>query len=133
MTLQIFVVHSEDEGYILSKIRRATKDNDINFLIAEEHYDPKKSLSEKIEDLIEISNLVLIIWTTSGRSSQWVNQEIGYAKAHGRQMVIFKELSVDLEGFLIGREYIALEGGNITNSIQNLRSKLLLIDKIYAR
>ena len=55
----------------------------------------------EIESLIKGSNLTLVIWTASGSMLHWVNQEIGYAKSYGREIVLFKEIGVEPKSFLL--------------------------------
>lgn len=73
---------------------------------AELHPEPGERLSDKIMGAIDSSDCVLALLTKDGIRSQWVNQEIGYAKKAGKLILPLVEEGTEVKGFLAEFEYI---------------------------
>jgi hypothetical protein len=67
-----------------------------------------RSITEKVEDRIENSIDLFIILLTKSGSSDWINQEIGFAKAKKLPILILKEYKANTTnpGMLRDNEYI---------------------------
>lgn len=108
----------------------------FNPILAEEVPNADKNLPEKIEELIDNSDGVIAIaskdekldgkdeWTTSN----WIHQEISYAKAKKKPILIFYEKNLSTKekiGFQEGLEYLEFDRNNldefIINSIKYIR------------
>jgi len=64
------------------------------------------SLSDHIKDGIGKSKVVIAFLTKEGFSSQWVNQEIGYAKGQNKLVVCLVESSLKPKGFVGSDKYM---------------------------
>ncbi len=60
-----------------------------------------RPFDDKLKHMIEESDLVLVLLTKSSLSSAWVNQEIGYAVAHGKRIwPVSMEKNLEPEGLI---------------------------------
>jgi len=80
----------------------------INVYVAEWYLVPGVPISKKIFEQIDNSNCVVVILTRNGIRSQWVHQEIGYAKRVNRPIIPLVEKGISKEQLasLQGIEYI---------------------------
>jgi len=87
----------------------------------EDIFNIGKPLSNKIIENIETSDYFLVLYTTRGKESGFVNQEIGYwIKARGfNNFIPLVEKGIKTEGFLSGLEYIEFDPENQSIGINN--------------
>jgi hypothetical protein len=78
------------------------------------------TLSERIKRTIRDSKFLVAILTPAGASSEWVNQEIGYAEGVGTPVLPLKTKDVELKGFIEGYKYLNLDVGNLNPLIATL-------------
>lgn len=131
LTLLVFVIHSEDDFSIFKMIEEQAKSHDIKFLLAELAPEPGLLLSDKIDRLMRESNLVLVIWSTTGQTSIWVNQEIGFVKALNKRIIPFVETGVQPKAFLVGLEWIEYNKDQPEKGIARLIDWLVKEQKKY--
>jgi hypothetical protein len=74
--------------------------------VAEAYPEPGVPLSQKIAEAIRASDCVLALMTYDGERSQWVHQELGYAKAQEKIIIPVVEEGITPGGFIEGVEYI---------------------------
>lgn len=87
-------------------------------------------MKHKIKEEIIASDVILALLTHNGIKSQWVNQEIGFACAHHKDVNIIpiREEGVEIKAFLEGKEWTDFYRTDyeltIANIIYDLRSKI---------
>ena len=89
----------------------------IHVYMSELHPEPGITVWKKIEDAIRACDCVIVLWTHSGISSAFVNQEIGIAKALDKLIIPIVEEGVNTRGVLEGFEYIKFNRSNITETL----------------
>jgi hypothetical protein len=126
MKYSVFVSHSmnqDDLGVVYETARQAEAAG-ISLYIAERDWQFGTSLPAKIENAIRTCDHFVAFWTHGGAHSQYVNQEIGFAKACGRPRVFVVEKGEQVKGFDVDKEYVELDRGNPQNAISQLNSFL---------
>ena len=126
MVYKVFVSHSmkqEDLGIVYETSKQA-KFSAIDCYIAERDWQFGKSLPQKVEKAIKYCDCFVAFWTVGGAHSAYVNQEIGFARACGRQRILVVEQGVSLKGFDVDKEYIELDRQNPFQAINVLNKYL---------
>jgi len=90
---------------------------DIRVYIAERAPEYGIRISEKISRNIDRCDCLLAILTMDGASSQWVNQEIGYAMKAGKPIIPIVEEGVEVKGLLADIEYIPFRKDSINDAV----------------
>ena len=127
--LKIFISHSTKDYQIVIALEGYLKSKGIFAYIAERDYQIGKPLSNKIFENIETSDYFLVLYTSRGKESGFVNQEIGYwIKARGfTNFIPLVEKGIKPEGFLSGLEYITFDPKNqnigLNNTIHYIEQK----------
>lgn len=117
MAFKVFVSHSTADLGLVYQLKYWLEVNGIETYLAEAHPQPSVSLSAKISAAIDQSNCVIAVLTRDGTRSQWVNQEIGYAKKAGKIIVPLVEQGVPHTGFVQGVEYVPFIRENPTDAV----------------
>jgi hypothetical protein len=102
---------------IVHEFAKWIKSFDINVFVAELTFQPGGPLPNKIAKMIDSSDCVLAILTCGGMRSEWVNQEIGYAKKAGKAVVPIVEQGVEVKGFIANVEYIPFHRENVNEAV----------------
>jgi hypothetical protein len=123
MAFKVFVSHSTADLGLVQQLQYSLETNGIETYLADLHPQPGDILASKISRAIEQSNCLIAVLTQDGARSQWVHQEIGWAKRAGKLVIPIVEEGVPSTGFIQGVEYIRF----------NRESPADAIDKIIAR
>jgi TIR domain len=93
---------------------RKAAENNIRPYLAEHDVQPGGVLAEKIEAAIDASAAVAVLITDNSVNSQYVQQEIGYARKAKKLIipVVQKGITGEQLGMLQGVEYIAFDFEN---------------------
>ncbi|KKM69572.1 hypothetical protein LCGC14_1449460 [marine sediment metagenome] len=113
--VKVFISHSTKDFKLVDVLGRYLEACAIKVYIAERDIQPGKPLSQKIEQNIEKSDYFLVVYTENGKSSEYVQQEIGLWKGrrHNINLVPFVEKGLDPGAFLCGLEYIEFDPFNL--------------------
>jgi hypothetical protein len=104
--IDIFISYSHEDielmEYLKNKINSKPK---LNAIVVPEIKDNLAYNSDKIIKAFKDSKIYLPILTSNSITNQWVNQEIGYAFSHYREVknimpIVEKEISSQLKGFI---------------------------------
>jgi len=107
MGLRVFISHSITDTEIVYDLYRWLRQNGIWTYVAEFYPAPGIQLPDKIARAIDNSDCLIAFLTVDGNRSEFVNQEIGYAKKAGKLIIpVAEEGVVKPKGFLEGMEYI---------------------------
>lgn len=124
-TFSVFVVHSFRDMSLIKKIREEFgKFPRIQVVVAEQMRRPGVLLIEKIMELMESCQVVVVVWSHNLEKSIMANQEIGYACALHKIVLPFVMSGMRLKGLLEGSEYVEFDPFNATQDIP------ILIDEI---
>lgn len=118
MSFRVFISHSTADMALVYELQHWLQANGIEAYVAQIYAQPGIPLSQKVSDAILASDCVLVLWTKDGARSAWVNQEIGIAKGQGRLVIPIVERSVDLQGGLLGLEYVPYDPSNPEETIR---------------
>jgi len=124
MAFKVFISHSTADLGLVYQLKYWLEVNGIETYLAEAHPQPGNTLSEKVSAAIDQSNCVIAVLTRDGARSQWVNQEIGYAKKAGRIVIPLVEQGVPHTGFVQGVEYVPFNRGTPTDAINRIAEHL---------
>ncbi len=110
MAYKAFLSHSMapvDLGFVYEVARQALGRN-VTCYVAERDYQLGVHLPTKIEQNIRDSDCMVVFLTQGGHHSNWVNQEVGFAKACEKLIIPIVEAGVIPTGFLVGLEYLPI-------------------------
>lgn len=126
MAYSVFVSHCmvEEDKPIVSALLDRLRNRGIEPYLAERDPQPGRSLSSKVLERIRRSDLVTVFWTRHGSSSEWVNQEVGAAKAEGKIVVPLVERGVKVKGLLVGIEHVEFDRNNPDSALESLEEFL---------
>lgn len=116
----VFLSHSvgESEEKVIESLASQLTGQGTSIYVAERDTTPGRSLSQKIQNAIMRSDVVLVLVTEKGSRSAWVNQEIGYAVAKGKTVIPILERGVEAKGMLVGIEHIRLDPEAVEKTVR---------------
>ena len=120
MPFKVFISHSTADLSLVQQLQYWLEVNGIETYLADLYPQPGATLASKISNAIEQSNCVIAVLTQNGARSQWVHQEIGYAKRAGRLVIPVAEEGVPTTGFVQGVEYIPFHRENPAEAIDRI-------------
>jgi hypothetical protein len=126
MDYKVFFSHSmgqEDLEMVYEAVRDARL-RGIACYVAERDQQLGVYLPDKIAAAILDSDCVVAFLTVGGSHSAWVQQEIAFAVAHGKQVIPVVEKGQATTGFLTGVEYLPLDRAAPQPALQQLTSYL---------
>ena len=124
MHYTVFLSHSSRNRNLVISIRNQLKKAGIGVYLAEEHPQPGKNLPQKIINNIKSSDCVVVLLTDTGVRSQFVNQEIGAARALNKPVIPMVEKKVirKIGGLLSGLELIIFDKAKPAQAISEISS-----------
>ena len=117
MVFSVFVSHSTKDINVVHQFAKWIKSFNINVYVAELDFQVGQPLPDKIAKMIDASDCVLAVLTNGGMRSEWVNQEIGYAKKAGKGIIPIVEEGVETKGFVTNLEYIHFHKDNVNDAV----------------
>jgi len=103
MGKKIFISYSNDDKNKMRSLEKAIdKTKYLSAIIIADKRSSMKLLTEKVSEGISECDYFIPILTRSSITNQWVNQEIGFAKALQREIIplIEQQILNDLKGFI---------------------------------
>ncbi|MEM3827955.1 MAG: toll/interleukin-1 receptor domain-containing protein [Conexivisphaerales archaeon] len=122
--LTVFLSYPREDLWLAYKVQKILSEVGIFVYLAELFPEPGVTLWEKIKEMIERSNIVIVLWTKSAKNSAFVNQEIGYANKANKLVIPLVEKGAVPEGALAGLEYVPFEKGRDTEALSSLCNAL---------
>lgn len=95
--VKIFFSHSTQNMSLVYQIASYLDNYGYEVIIAEDIQEPGAVLREKFERLIKESRFVIALFTHEGVRSQWVKEEVEYARSLRRIVLPLKESSVSIQ------------------------------------
>ncbi|MBI1803760.1 MAG: toll/interleukin-1 receptor domain-containing protein [Ignavibacteriae bacterium] len=120
--MKIFISHSTRDHHLVDALRSISASLGIEPFIAEHTLDLQNTVTQKIENMIEQSDLVLVALAREGFNSNFVQQEIGYARGK-KPMLILVERGCEnrVSGFIFGSDFILVDPWNLTDALSRIR------------
>lgn len=106
--MRVFLSHSHKDLELANKIKEFIKSK-CEVYIASEDYQLGQPLPQKIEKNIKSSSYLIVLITRNGTGSDWINQEIGFAKGCKIPIIPIVEQGIRPPAFLEGLEYLQLD------------------------
>lgn len=108
MSYKVFFSHSTRDRRIVVALANVLAKFGIEVFVAEWYLTPGESIDNKIFAQIDKSDSVVVLLSQNGIRSNWVNQEIGYARKSNKRLIplVEKGISQNDLASLQGREYI---------------------------
>ncbi len=102
---KIFISFSsqKDKNKMNAFFKAIKKDGTFEPIVVEKKKTPGKLFSEKVKEAIKQSDYFIPILTRNSRTSQWVNQEIGFAEAQVKCVIlpiVEESIAPKLKGFI---------------------------------
>ena len=120
----VFISHSGEDMDLVKPLHDSlSRIVEIAPYVAEYYPKPGLDVKHKIATDLKDSYCVIVLLTRSGVSSQWVNQEIGYAYAlppFPRLIIPIVEEGILIRGFLEGVQYIKLDRTRFEDTISKV-------------
>jgi TIR domain len=109
--LEVFLSHSTVDREHVELVSRQIEALGIDVYLAEHDPKPGTSIAHKVEEALKRCAAVVVLITTTSVNSAYVQQEIGFARAHGKTIVPIIEKSVDKSrlGMLTEVEWLELD------------------------
>jgi predicted lactoylglutathione lyase len=102
--MKVFISHSMRDANMVNALSSIAKSVGV---------DIHQTITKKIEDMILDSSLVIVVLTKAGFDSNFVQQEIGYAKDKKAMLILVeKGLENKISGFIFGYDYISVDVWN---------------------
>lgn len=117
--LSIFLSHSVSDGdrALLSKIDSECRSLNISVYIAEREFSPT-TVTDKLRRAIASADAFVVLLTSSGASSAWVNTEVGIALEQDKPIIPIVEEGVAPQGPIRERDQIRFTRGRIDDAIR---------------
>lgn len=111
MPYQIFISHSQQDMALVRWIQRNLGQIGIETLVAEDWLRLGSTLSDKVRQMIERCDCVMVILTRRSQVSSYVHQEVGYALGLGKPVIPLVERGVpnNVLAMLGGLEYFPFD------------------------
>lgn len=125
--MNIFLSHAISDKTIIKNIEKTLKRYGLNFFIAEHTRSVDSSITEKIEAMIQKSDIGLVLLTENGFNSHFVQQEIGYLKSLKKPFIQVIQLGLEnqIKGFNYGKDYIQLDPIDLDLAVEQIKKDLL--------
>ncbi|MBA7591335.1 hypothetical protein ES708_33489 [subsurface metagenome] len=120
MAFKVFISHSTADLGLVQQLQYSLQTHGIEAYLADLYPKPGDILASKISNAIDNSNCVIAVLTQDGARSQWVHQEIGYAKRARKLVIPIVEEGVPSTGFIQGVEYIRFNRENPADAINKI-------------
>ena len=120
MAFKVFISHSTADLGLVQQLQYSLQTHGIEAYLADLYPQPGGTLARKISNAIERSNCVIAVLTRDGARSQWVHQEIGWAKGAGKLVIPIVEEGIPSTGFIQGVEYIRFNREKPADAINNI-------------
>lgn len=110
MAYHIFVSYSSKNLNYVKQVTRAFVGlDDIKLFVSQYSLEPGNPLTDDLLAKIEACDLFLLIWSQQAKTSEWVSQEIGVAKAKNKAiMPVVTQSGLSLPGFIKDLKYLDL-------------------------
>jgi hypothetical protein len=119
--LTVFLSYPREDLWLAYKLQKILTEVGIFVYLAELFPEPGVTLWEKIKEMIQKSDVIIVLWTKNAKNSAFVNQEIGYAEGLKTKLIVpLVERGAIPEGLLAGREYILYERGRDAEAFSSL-------------
>jgi hypothetical protein len=122
MAYKVFLSHSmtADDQPVVQSISELLATQDIDCYIAERDAQPGESLATKIEQAIRDCDALYALLTKGGTQSEFVQQEIGFARGIGKPVTPIVEKGLTLKGFHAATEWIEFDRANPQSALLKL-------------
>jgi hypothetical protein len=102
MKKKVFISYSVKDNRKLELLKSELQINKIDFVVVADRRNPLVSLSDKVIKGLEECEIVIPLLTSNSVFNQWVNQEIGFAKAKQKEIIplVAADCFKDLKGFV---------------------------------
>lgn len=124
----VFVSYSTKDASFITLLSQSLKQNGIDAFVTRTNAEAGKPLWPQIVQAILDSDLVVVVYTPSAAASSFVNQELSWAVANKKQIVVLAETHGDLVGALEGRKYVKFRAEQpeetIRETIDTVKKKL---------
>ena len=137
---RVFISHSAADRLAVDQIASSCRGVGVEPYIYEHDQRPGQSVAEKVKSQIAASDAVIVLLTTKGADSSYVQQEIGVAVAHNKPVLPLVEEGVEEAklAMLKGLEYVRFDGakpddalGAMAGEIQRLHGKKQSRQQLY--
>jgi TIR domain len=120
----IFLSHSGRDEQIAERLRNQLEQMGSKVYMFEHDQQPGRDITDKLTKAIDSCEVLFALFTKQGGHSNYVQQEIGYAKKAGKPIVPFVEAGTDHSalGMLTGAEYIKFDPDNPDKSISDAQT-----------
>ena len=111
MAYKVFLSHSALDAELVAGIKAQIEALGIVVYLYEEHSEPGRSVTAKLQEAIRTHDALLALVTPSSASRTYVHQEIGYALGQGKPAVAIVTPGVDARvlAMLSDNEYVGLD------------------------
>lgn len=106
--MKVFLSHSHKDLELAKRIKEFIKSK-CEVYLASEDYQLGQPLPQKVKKNIKSSTYLIALITKDGVESQWVNQEIGLARACKIPIIPIVEQGIKPPAILEGLEYLQLD------------------------
>jgi len=131
--MKVFVSYSDQDRRRMKSIQLALANRSVDCIVVVDRLSPGTPLSSKVMTAIDEATHFLPILTKSSRQNQWVNQEIGYARAKGKIFIpiIASDVLDELKGFIHKQDewpfIFESDPGNQARESRNFRRSYLKV------
>jgi hypothetical protein len=117
----VFLSHSVGaaDQPILARLDAEFQNLGVGVYVAEREFSPTTP-TVKIRDAIASSQVVVVLLTSAGTSSAWVNTEVGIALEQGKPIVPLVEEGVEPKGPIKERDQIRFSRDHLEDAVERV-------------
>ena len=109
MAYRVFLSYSTRDLPLVRQVKIQLEKTGTKVFLAEYTVQPGSDLGPSIIKAIKECDLFILFWSEYAKTSEWVPQEIGVAKASEKPVIpVLLYGNIDLPGFLKGLKYLPL-------------------------
>jgi hypothetical protein len=125
MALKVFISYSTKDLQTVNIVRSMLSTTAVEVFVAEYNVAPGAPLAQVIINEIKACDLFILLWSHNSRTSEWVPQEIGIAKAENKKIIpVLLHPGLPLPGFISDLKYLDVPK-NPQDAFTWLRSNVL--------
>ena len=126
MPYKIFLSHGKADIDWVNWIKVKTENIGMDVYLFEYDPQPGTYVADKVKQAIQNSDIFVVLLTHESQFSPYVQQEIGFAEASGKQIIPIVQMGIQKQtlAMLEGREYIIFDFYSPENSLSTLLNYL---------
>lgn len=124
--LEVFLSHASSDREHVQLVQRQIEALGVRVYLAEHDPKPGTSIADKVNAALQRCDAVVVLITTTSINSNYVQQEIGAARAYGKPIIPIVDASIDKSklGMLSEVEHLRLDTSRPAEAMANVSASI---------